>query len=99
MRWGIIVFLFMISCGNEGEEKISAANPADSTAKNSKIDGTDTSTSYLANTTNQNAITAPPIKKPSGIYQFSLPYEKNSKVLHTISFRSGTFQLQEILHG
>jgi uncharacterized membrane protein len=94
MRCWIVIFLFMISCGNEAGER----NPADnsiSTTNNSKTDSTDTSTSYLADTSDQNAVIIPQIKKPSGIYEFILPYEKDAMVLHTISFLPGTFQLQE----
>jgi uncharacterized membrane protein len=90
--WFLYGCFFLIACSNN-EKKITATDSLRSPTP--VIANTDTT--FIINNDTGSAIVPAisPIKLPSGIYQFLLPYNKQSKVEHTISFAATTYRLQE----
>lgn len=104
MRWWVFLCGFLaMACGNEPQEKAAAPSAADSSITNpppaAEVASADTTVSFTKDTTASHASYAPAIKTPSGVYQFILPYNDNTKILHTIAFSPGTFRLQEEYFG
>ena len=96
MRWWIIVgCLFFGSCGDEPVEKSVTPTGSDNAAGNSTSKALDTSSSFAKDTASHASFTVPEIKKPSGIYQFELPYEGKGRITHTIAFYPNSFHLEE----
>ena len=96
MRWWIIVgCVFFGSCGDEPVEKSVTPTGSDNGAGNHTSKALDTSSSFAKDTTSHASFTVPEIKKPSGIYQFELPYEGKGRITHTIAFYPNSFHLEE----
>lgn len=89
--------LFLFSCGLEPKEKertVSFSN--DTVATTSPVTATaDTDVSFAMDTVTATLPKRPPVKRPSGTYEFFLAEEDGSHVRHTIAFYPGTFRLQE----
>ena len=102
MRWWVFLCWFSIAaCGNETEQAAMASpspDPALANAPSQSETVADTTTSFAKDTAFTKP-TVPVIKRPSGIYQFSYPYDGNTHILHTVAFYPGTFRLQEEYSG
>jgi len=96
MRWWSFLCLVLIAaCGSEAEEKTPSPGTNGSVISGPPPEAEiDTTVSFAKDTTSYHSL-APAIKKPSGIYQFLLPYDANTRILHTIAFYANTFRLQE----
>jgi uncharacterized membrane protein len=96
MRWWVLLSsLWLTACGNEAEESFTVVTERQSTADSQPSSPVDTSPGFAVDTASHASFTTPAIKKPSGIYQFLLPYTSETKILHTIAFYPGTYRLQE----
>lgn len=94
--WGFFCCFLLSACGDDPGEKAITTNTADTSITNPlPAIPVDTSVSFAKDTTSHASYAMPEIKKPSGIYEFILPYEESGKILHTIAFYPGTFRLQE----
>jgi uncharacterized membrane protein len=99
MRW-LLVFWFcsLAACGMEPEESpatTKTVTTATTTSDTKEISTPDTAVNVEQDTSSHASYSTPSIKKPSGIYQFLLPHDGGTNILHTISFYPGTFHLQE----
>src|SRR6478672_5989082 len=87
MRWWVLLCsVYMAACGNEpGEETASAVKETTTVVNSVSADPIDTSVTYSKNTSSHASYAAvAEIKRPSGVYQFILPYQNGEKILHTI---------------
>ena len=92
--WVIISCLLIISCAEQVAEKSPGAETGDSTASPVSA-AVDSSAGFAKDSPSHASYVAPPIKKPSGIYQLLLPQEGNTRILHTIAFYPNSFRLEE----
>ena len=92
----------LLSCGTEPKERATTVTKtADTTPvvpASVKVTATDTDNSFAKEAEPKALPVAPPLKSPSGVYRFLLPYE-DGKILHTIEFYPGTYKLQEEYPG
>lgn len=99
MRCWIFFCLLLITACGETEEKTTPSTTAVSNLPApSAQNELDTMVSFAKDTASHESH-APTIKKPAGIYQFILPYDATTKILHTISFYPSSFRLQEEYFG
>lgn len=96
MRWWMLLCgCLLLACGNGPSE---TATPA-SARRTAVVDTFSPPADTFASTTTDTAahasfaVTRP--KAPSGIYEFILDYDKDTKILHTISFSRNNYRLQE----
>lgn len=91
--WTTAACFFLAACGNNNEETI-AAPPAQLPTVATPVTtvANDTQTSFAKS--NDTVAFLSPVNRPSGIYQFMLPYGKYS-ILHTVAFSDGRYRLQE----
>ena len=95
MKWWILLCgVCLAACGSEPKENHVTTKVERSTITNPAATSIDTSVSYAKDTTSHASYAVAEIKRPSGIYQFVLPYE-NNQILHTIAFYPGSYRLQE----
>jgi uncharacterized membrane protein len=98
MRSWTVAGCFILSACGSNEAEVNKTSRTTSSTNTTAIvaqtvsDNTNTSFAKEADT-----VEAPPvsiIKRPTGIYQFLMPYGE-TKVLHTVAFYPGNFRLQE----
>ena len=85
----------MVSCGNEPGETSVASTTSNNVEDSPGANAVDTSRSFAKDTTSHASFTVPQIKRPSGIYEFVMPYEGDTKIIHTIAFYPNSFHLEE----
>ncbi|RYZ25537.1 MAG: hypothetical protein EOO10_18010 [Chitinophagaceae bacterium] len=97
MRWWVLLCgLSLTACGNESKEKSVSTKVENSSITNTSSSvPIDTTVSSVKDTASHASYAVTPIKRPSGIYEFVLPYQNDQKILHTIAFYAGTYRLQE----
>jgi uncharacterized membrane protein len=97
MRWWVLLCgLSLTACDNEPKEKsVSTTVENSSVTTASSPDSIDTTVSSVQDSASHASYAVSPIKRPSGIYEFVLPYQNDQKILHTIAFYAGTYRLQE----
>jgi uncharacterized membrane protein len=95
--WVIYGCLVLLSCGAEPKESATTSRTTDTTITTTAAEiPSETDLSFAKDDTPAEEPQAPPpTKRPSGVYRFLLPEEGGQKILHTVSFSSGTFRLQE----
>ncbi len=92
--WGCIGVILLMACSNQqAEEKTVSSTDTVNTAKPNQVPSPDTATKPAEDTTTEI------VRKPSGVYQFLLPADNNTTILHTIAFYPTTFRLQEEYPG
>lgn len=95
MKWGVFLSLVLLTaCAEQAGENAVTKPATTAVAVAPETTATDT-TVILTKDTSAYESYAPPVKKPKGIYQFIFPYDKTTKILHTIAFYPNTFRLQE----
>ena len=93
--WAILSGLWLTACGNEAVDSHVPVVEKHNESGYQPSSPVDTSLNFAVDTTSHASFTTPPVKKPSGIYQFLLPYNAETRILHTIAFYPGTYRLQE----
>lgn len=96
MKWWALFLPFLVAACDSEAEKKTTSTPIDTPkiALAPPQNELDTAANFAKDTASYQSF-APPTKKPSGIYQFVLPHEGNTSILHTIAFYPATFRLQE----
>lgn len=90
----------LFSCGPEPKETtVSSQTRTTTTTQATQVTSTDTDNSQAMDTASLHTPVLPPVKKPEGVYRLLLPYEGGKKVLHTVSFSSTAYRLQEEYPG
>ena len=97
-RWVLFCFFGLTACGDETGEKVVSVTRHSSRAATQQPNEIDTAVSFARDTASHESY-APQIKKPSGVYQFLLPYDGNTTILHTVAFYPTSFRLQEEYSG
>lgn len=93
-RWFFPLCVFLWACGTPPGE--TAATTAATPAAPAPGVSADTALPSATDTVSHVSFNPPPpLKKPSGIYQFLLPYDTRTKILHTVAFYPHTYRLQE----
>jgi len=96
MRWWVLLCgLSLTACGSEPKEESVSTKVENSTVTNTSSAPIDTTVSVAKDTASHASYAVAEIKRPSGIYEFLLPYQNDQKILHTIAFYPGTYRLQE----
>ena len=99
-RWVLFCGVYLLACGDKPAEKtVSTTTEKTSATAASLPPSADTSVSFAKDTSSHASYAVTPVKRPSGIYQFILPYQDGGHILHTIAFSPGTYRLQEEYSG
>jgi hypothetical protein len=95
--WLVCGCLYLLSCGTGPDDKASYTRATDSSFTHaSELPVTNNDLNFAKDEQVTEELPAtPPVKKPSGVYRFLLPEENGKKILHTVSFSTNTFRLQE----
>jgi uncharacterized membrane protein len=95
--WLVCGCLYLLSCGTGPDDKASYTRATDSSFTHaSELPVTNNDLNFAKDEQVTEELPAtPPVKKPSGVYRFLLPEENGKKILHTVSFSTTSFRLQE----
>lgn len=94
MRWWLVLSCCLfVACGTNSVD--AENNTIDSSHKQNTTMTAETTVIEVQDTSSHASFSPAQIKKPSGIYQFVLPYEANQQIVHTVAFYPGSFRLQE----
>lgn len=98
--WVAVGCLVISACGNNEavvSETARTTNATNTTAAAQTVSN-DTNTGLAKDADTVKAPSIPVMKRPSGIYQFLMPYSE-IKILHTVAFYPTSFRLQEEYAG
>ena len=97
--WMFVGCFFWLACGSEPTETTVTKNTFDTATTKAPPSISSDTANAAKDTAGTPTPVAETIRKPSGIYEFYLPYDNNTKILHTIAFYPTTFRLQEEYPG
>lgn len=91
LRFTLLSVLFAACTGGQRQKSVETNTPSVSVQLSSSSDNQ----LAKADTPYSEAPSLRSMKKPSGIYRFTMPYNNKWKIQHTVQFTGAEFQLQE----